>query len=171
MIESNNLNELLEHISKVKPMFITIDGRDGAGKTYLSNELHKKLGGTHLNEETYRTTDLEGSFVPKELDLMLDVARNASNQPIIFDSVLMLWLVEKCCLKPDLTIYVKKMTPMRLWSDESELDDGMTKEQAIETANGMGAGVFRRQMINYHFDYLPHKNSDVAYLRTEGDFD
>ena len=47
------------------------------------------------------------------------------------------------------------------------MDDDMTKEQALTQAKNMGGNNFRLQMISYHFDYQPHKKSDVIYLRKE----
>ena len=162
-----NFDELVKYLKSNNPKLITIDGIDGSGKTYLAKQLHKTLGGTHLTEETYRSSNLDGNFVPKFDELILDIARSLPKGLVIYDSVLMLWIADQCGIKPDLTIYIKKMSQMELWNDEVELDDGMTKEEAIVKATAMGGTNFRKQIISYHFDYLPHKTADVIYERLE----
>jgi len=163
----NNIDELIKYIKKSNPKLLVIDGRDGSGKTYLAKQLHSKLGGTHLTEEKYRTSNLNGEFEPKFDELILDMARSLPKGSVIYDSVLMLWINDQCGIKPDLTIYVKKMSQMGLWSDEVELDDDMSKEEAIIKADKMGGTRFRKQIISYHFDYLPHKTADIIYERLE----
>jgi hypothetical protein len=169
MVVIENFDVLIEYLKKRQPKLITVDGRDGAGKTYLAGQIHKILGGTHLTEDPYRTTDLANQFVPKYDDLILDMVKGLNKGLVIYDSVLMRWILENCDINPGLTVYVKRMSPMGLWGDESELDDEMSRGEAISQIPRRDVFNFRRQIINYHFDYLPHKKSDIVYHRFESE--
>lgn len=166
-LEVDSLEKLIELINGRQAKFLTIDGRNGSGKSTLANHLHKKMGGTLMSEENFRDTDLIYQFLPPYEKISAALRESIPKGPVIYESVLMQWILENIQAKPDLTIYVKRMSPMGLWGDESELDDGMTRQGATDQIPTKETFNFRRQMINYHFDYMPHEKSAVIFLRTE----
>jgi len=164
-IEIDSIDRLIDHISGQAVGLITVDGRDGSGKTYLASELHKRLGSLHLTEADFRTTDLEGHFVPELEELKAAIGKASDDAYVIFDSCLMLSTLESLGIEADISIYVKKLSPMGLWSDVDEVGCERPRDEALKRATNMGATEFRIQVIDYHYDYEPHLRSDVVYLR------
>ncbi len=169
-----DLEELKDYLSKKTPRIITIDGRDGSGKTHLSRQLHEALGGTLLSEDKYRSASLNGLFEFDRLKLIQDIAEGLDVQPIILESCFMLIILKKLGLKPDISVYIKALSATtNEWNDEDELAEVETRDLAIKKVIDFGKSIgiapsnFRLQMISYHYDFLPQDNSDVVYLRTE----
>jgi hypothetical protein len=167
-------DDLFHHISQRKPKIITIDGRDGTGKTYLSKQIHKKFGGTLLSEKNYRIASLDELFEYDRIKILKDLAKGLDTQPVIFESCFMLLILKTLGLKPDLKIYIKTLSASTgRWTDEDELDEEPDKKSAIQKEVDFGKRIgispsnFRLQMIAYHYDFKPQENSDIVYLRTE----
>ena len=166
-IEVDSVDELAKMIFHKGANFITIDGRDGAGKTYLANQLSRAIGATHITEEEMRDTDLYYRFVPKSKELEDKITKGIQGGRVVFDSVLMMWVLEHVSTKPDLKVYVKRMSPMGLWGDESEVGGEVTREIVIGGVPSSEQFNFRRQIINYHYDYVPYESADIIYNRQE----
>lgn len=160
-----SLDQLIKHIKERKPRVITVDGRDGSGKSYLAAQLHAQLRGSLIKEEDYREASLAGHFVPKFGDLIRDIRGKKPDEPIIYESCFMQGILPNIGVQSDLSIYIKSISSMGLWSDEDELaylDSGV---EAVAQAKAMGGGPFRLQMIEYHYRFKPHENADILYHR------
>ncbi|HUC89889.1 MAG TPA: hypothetical protein VMR45_03735 [Patescibacteria group bacterium] len=162
-------NDLARYIKTLFPRIITIDGVDGSGKSTLSKELHKVLGGTLLDEETYSVEGV-GYFVPETKKLKSDIAPCLKKLPIIYESCFMEEILKTIGLKPDLRIYIKEMSQMDGWGYEYSLDckteDEAVKEIQQSIPNGLKANAkFDIQMVKYHYQFRPHENADIIYHR------
>jgi cytidylate kinase len=161
-----NIEALIQQIEKRRPRIITVDGRDGSGKSYLGVRLQKQFGGTLIREDDYREASLAGHFVPKFIDLIGDIRGKKPDEPIIYESCFMQAILPNIGVQSDLSIYIKSMSPMGQWSDEDELACLESEAEAVTQAKAMGANSFRIQMIEYHYRYKPYERADIIYQRT-----
>ena len=169
-----SFDELVEQLKNKSFKVMSVDGRDGSGKTYLSEKLNEHLGGSILSEVTYRSAGLAGKFEYDKIKILHDLAEALNKPPVIFESCFMLLILKDIGLKPSASVYVKPMSETTdQWTDEDELDMEPTKELALEKEISFGRQIgispsnFRLQMIEYHYDFKPHENSSIIFERVE----
>ncbi len=169
-----DFDELVKYLKNGKFKIISIDGRDGSGKTYLSEKLNELLGGNLLSEKTYRSASLDERFEYNKIKILRDLAVALKKPPVIFESCFMLLILKDIGLSSGTSIYVKPLSETTgQWTDEDELDMEPSKKLALEKEVSFGKRIrippsnFRLQMIEYHYDFKPHKNSNVVYERVE----
>lgn len=170
----NDFTKLVKILKGKKHKVIAIDGRDGSGKTYLSKQLHEKLGGSLLSEKSFRSASLDERFEYNKNKILQELASGLKKPPVIFESCFMHQILKDLGLKPGVIIYIKTLSEStNQWTDEDELALEPNKKLAVEKEQNFGKSIgippsnFRIQMIEYHYDFEPHTKSDVIYERVE----
>ncbi len=174
------------------PKIISMDGKDGAGKTDLSKYLAAELNLCHLElDDKYLIRD-KGAYVKyiKYEILAVDIERMIPKQSIIIDGICMLAILEKLGLKSDLKIYVKKVIKIingSIWIDGNDynysqgvdkvLEEKNRQVQLIEnmTANSEGRKSIKidvrksvsTEILKYHFGFQPDITADIIFERSK----
>jgi hypothetical protein len=163
--EISNYNDLYKKVSdsieqhKNGPLILALDGGDGTGKTYIAEDLWKGLGGGIIHGDNFMTGNLkdEHEFFIQELEHEISAFRRMHSFFIVIESVLLWQALDKLKIKPDIVVYIKKISGNNrvLWTDEDELG-----------SFNPGASVFRNQVINYHKTSKPIERADIIYLNS-----
>ena len=180
----NKINELTQYIetviSEIDGGILSIDGKDGSGKTYLSDSLSKTLNLIHINLDEFivKKKDKYIAFINYEkLDLAIKDAL-IKNDIVIVDGVCVLSVLQKLKIIPKYSIYVKKTNNRGCWLDEHYFDLESSpevvfkkdKEEIREFSKLINQkyiddeddGLFQ-EIINYHFDFKPHIKADIIF--------
>jgi hypothetical protein len=92
---------------------IVFDGRLNAGKTYIAQEMARKLGGTAVDADDYLERDL-GMFLGALRIHELRRALEDSKPPVLFSSVCARQVIEKLGLRPAGIVWVEQVSVQRL---------------------------------------------------------
>lgn len=174
---------------------IGIDGKDGAGKSYLATALSRTQGAEVLSLDEY-VAGGQGGYTAY-LDLAAIKHRLISlGPPVIIEGVCLLAAAEQIDVRIDIRIYVKRMGPCGTWQDEEECDPALPPEELIAELDtelkqfgkydailgGSSPGVKEnmedcdvalpglvKELIRYHAKYRPASNADYVFERSEDD--
>lgn len=161
-VEFNNARELGYWLIERKACRIAVDGMNGAGKSYLSCRIAEQLKGFHLPLDRFINGGGIDDYV-RHLDTdRLNAAFGALNhRPVIFDSLLVLDVLEKMGISADAHIYLKLVNPIGdgvIWHDDDMHDPN------VEFAGG---GVLDPQRRSYNLKWAPATRADAIFLRQE----
>lgn len=193
MIETNNIEEIIEEIQKSicqnKIGVISLDGNTGAGKSTLARTICNKMGINHLklDDERYLHQNKGGCLKYIKYEILLnDINEMVTSGNIgIVDSVCILKILGNIKVRSDLKIYVKKLSSYGSWKDVSKFDYTRSAAEIIqEELNGAGIlnenvnlvtntddadsdhkNTLRDEIIEYHFEYRPDESADIIFNR------
>jgi len=175
-------NQLAKIIRDGNYKIVGIDGKDGAGKSTIARKVSSELKIRHINLDDY-VEKHSGTYVPNIKNEELLAAINSSNNPLIIEGVCLLAIMEKFNLKPDLSVYVKKMDRYGFWHDrdecdlEEDVDDFILKEKKclrsfaefearLEGARMSTENIefpLSEEIIKYHHGFKPHIKANIIY--------
>jgi len=164
---------------------ITVDGLDGSGKTYLAKALADKFGYRHVEIDRF-LNQKQGGFLDQIRYAKLGDALRQAGASIV---------VEGCCIQeimnrvervPELKIYIKHKRVGQWGCDflvkYENAEDAIAGETEAnrdfeETVLKLGESdaqkpgsaalpLLQRELIDYHFEYLPHEIADFIFLRS-----
>lgn len=147
----SNLVEIIACLQRKKPLFIVIDGRDGAGKTFLGRQINLVLGGTRLTEADYRY--YKNEFFNLNIDALNKDLMASIFKPIVLDSCLLHEFMPSFSIEPDMVIYSKALETISGRWEEGE--DLYSEQREPEK--------FRQQMKDYHQRFRPEEKADLTY--------
>ncbi len=180
------INELdITHSSKL----VLIDGWMGCGKSYLLQQINALLKVQCLSLDDFldKETGLYLEAINKsELKTKL-YALTRKKVKIIIEGVCVQKVLYELGYKPDLTIYIKRLGPLGAWyeskyinetkkpeeifvQDDKDLEiDIITGEPRVKSKeekekSEKRIGLFY-DVVRYHYEYNPHKNSNLIYER------
>jgi uridine kinase len=183
-------DHLRKVLNKQGPMIITMDGKDGSGKTKLSKYLSNELSLFHLelDDERYLIPE-KGGYVDyiKYDRLKADIIRLLKDKAIIVDGICVLAVFKNMRMESDLKIYVKKLMWGYYWFDGGKLDYSVNVEDFLEEENkkqkkfneffAEKEGTIPQEVdirksvsseiVRYHFNHRPDRNADIIYERTD----
>jgi uridine kinase len=184
MIETGDYSFLKVKLKeKLNKRFIHIIGVDGCldvGKSELSKNLSRDVGGIHIeldhylkDDETLSYTDrLYNGILKKTIEYHLDEWRI-----VIVDGVCLLWVLRKVQYKPDIHVYIKRTTPIGSYRDEDYFDETISEEQMMVEVEENQMNYSRieanteldRAIIRYHKRAKPYSQADFVFRRGEED--
>ncbi|MBY8070896.1 hypothetical protein KW492_21870 [Vibrio fluvialis] len=177
------MDKLIEQISNAGADIIWIDGKNGAGKSYLAKQLAEKLGCSVIHVDEYLIENQNSYFDSLKFDsLSKDI--NEQTKPLIVEGVCLLKVRDALCFDGGFDVYVKRMSPAGYWADEDECSISEPPNVYIQrqqellnraaTISCMAISSYgetiefpalAREIIEYHFDYKPHDVADFTYCR------
>ncbi|HWL40180.1 MAG TPA: hypothetical protein VNO75_08060 [Gemmatimonadaceae bacterium] len=112
------------YLAKEPSGVVAIEGHSTSGKSYLSADLAERLGAVVVGTDSYVR---DGSDAPTYLEA-IDVRRIGSDvdrhvdagQRVIIEGICLRDTLRELAMTPSLFIYVKRMTPAGLWTDDLE---------------------------------------------------
>ncbi|MGI9521442.1 MAG: hypothetical protein ACR2PG_07315 [Hyphomicrobiaceae bacterium] len=97
---------------------VGIDGFDGAGKTLLSERLAKETGADLIHIDDYLIKDKKAYVEFIQNDQLDEAITNCKSATTIVEGVCLLEIMQRCGRKVAQHIYVKRMSPMGIWTGE-----------------------------------------------------
>lgn len=175
---------VLKEIDSRKISIISVDGKDGSGKTTISKGLIVGDKLVHLNiDDTYLEKG-KGGYVKsvKEVDLYNDIQKY-KEKIVVIDGVCILEILSNINIIPELKIYIKKLDEYGNWEEAVDFDYTRDPEDIIhEIENDTrsyiesvasratdidiisdGKGSLMYEIIQYHHKYQPDINSDIIF--------
>ncbi len=191
MKKISSLNNLSTELSIKKPTILGIDGKDGSGKSTLARKLATALNMTCIHIDSFIKSKNCDSYITA-LDLeKIDCHIQESKYPIIIEGICLLEILQTLKLKPDIYIYVKKITSQGLWCDqdicdieentdvdthiaelERQLNDFIDiMSNDIDKSDDSSLPEIEKEQIRYHHKYRPQIHADYVFLRSENEDD
>lgn len=165
MVETSNLKEIVDLLRNshkdALSRIITIDSRDGAGKSWLAKNLSNLIGAGVVSLDPFLREN-QGAYV-RNLDLTaIRTALEACATPKIIEGVCVLEVLDSLDCRPDVLIYVKKIRFGYVWLEDDmlERDPAEPIEQLIRRKS---LTPFTEEVIRYHDKYLPSKKADIIF--------
>ena len=186
------LKEEVRNFIEIKGInIVSIDGKDGSGKSFLANLLSENSEFVHLNLDDDRYLIKQKStyvdFIKYD-NLKNDIDDYLNkNKKIIVDSICILKILNNIDINSGLIIYVKKLTQNGYWFEgdnfnykrdvedilnecEEELKSFIEIEAKIENKEPVKykhrESIFH-EIIRYHHEYKPDENADFIFERVE----
>jgi hypothetical protein len=129
----NIINEKIDLLNGRRSIIVSIDGKDGSGKSQLALQLC-------CRNENFIYFDLDthyhSSKLPYSENIDFDRLRNninktlVDNETVVIDGVCLLSIFEKILIQPDISIYVKKFLSGH-WIDEGNFDYNLNLEEEL----------------------------------------
>jgi len=172
-------------LARRRPLLVAVDGKDGAGKSTLSVELSRTLGGTHIELDGYVRRN-EGGYL-NYLDysrIRAAVAGSLARYPaVLVDGICVLEAIRRTGVVPDLHVYVKRIASDGWWAEGLLIyDPDKTPDEAVRDHREskfrfmvmMGGLPHERELaeefaddelIRYHHVERPHAVADIVFER------
>lgn len=168
-----NSEKILNQIKKNNYKIIAIDGPTGSGKSKLATYLAEKLNTSPIHLDKYLQNDDRNYY--KKLDY--DQIKNdiLTKKHIIIEGILMLEVLKKLQIKPELTIFCSDQAFLEEWrfyiesekSFDSIIEERINNINVIRTLEGKRKieklDKFHFEIDKYFFDYLPFDNADMLF--------
>jgi hypothetical protein len=163
----NSIEHLIDAVEQrvgdAHGLIIAVEGHSTSGKSYLSEDLAKRVGATAVSTDLYAR---EGSTADAYVDRMdLDRLHRDLNQfrqagAVIIEGICLRDTLHGLAIVPRLFVYVKRITTAGLWADDLEnyLEHGRPASWLSWTD---------QQSVAYHLRERPEERADFVYERTE----
>jgi uridine kinase len=161
---------------------ISVDGLDGAGKTTLATEISRKFGAKHVEVDCFLNRNFGFYFDALRFEELAAaiVSCTLTDQLVILDGVLIAKILSRLTLSADVSVYVKRIG-IGGWYDGDDLNYGSVADaikQAEESTRTFNRLLktdkkefklrgLNKEMIEYHYEFKPHENADLIFLRME----
>lgn len=131
-----------EHLGEWRKYTISIDGRDGVGKSTLSRLLAWQMEVPAIETDLLIEGNGDLHSFNKDVLKYLIEARHRKNRPVIVEGVLMLKRLKDIGVDADITIYV-------------------------EDPNEPGSYTWKKLFDDYEAEYHPKERAHITFLRTD----
>lgn len=162
LIISNDPSRLAEVIDVRRPSLIGIDGAPAAGKSCLGRALADRLRWRHADLDD----QLDGDGRPFVAQMKPNVlASVVENRPVIISGVCLLAALELVGARPDLLVYVARVTREDLPADLELRDEDLDPERA--SGRHMPRSRFWAELRAYHRRHRPISAAHVVFTVPE----
>jgi adenylate kinase family enzyme len=177
--------EVFEIVNMKKIKIISLDGKNGSGKSYLSGFLSKNFEYIHLNLDSDRyLIKNQVKYVEsiRYINLKNDIKNNIDKDRIsLIDGICVQKILDIIRVQPNLKIYVKRLSLSGHWIDgyyfdynrdvEEILEEDMDEqksflEKVMKTNYEHRENIFH-EIVRYHHEYRPDINADLIFERHE----
>lgn len=171
-----------------QPNIISIDGKDGSGKTHLALCLCcRNENFIYFDLDTHYWSSKKLPYVENiDYEMLKNNIRNtlSDKEIVVIDGVCILSILEKLSLNPKIAIYIKKIDNLGWWIDGKEFNYDLDLEKVLENKREVSRkwseleGFNQNRdvksvtdtdisydIIRYHFRQKPDKNADIIYER------
>ena len=157
--------ELVERIRQVGSggKVVALDGFMQSGKSTVSLRLASALPAELISLDTFVDSSRDAPSYIGMLN-MEDLASSVGDAvkrgtTVLLEGICMLDALDALGIEPDLTIYVKRISPMGLWQDGFHFEDF--------EMHGEECNFTRESELEYHARRRPHEMQVVVYARQE----
>jgi len=170
----------IQYIKSTRPLqIVSIDGKDGTGKSTIARALSERLPFRHIELDRYliRKQDHYVGFIRyHDLRPAISSARESGKVALI-EGVCVQAVLNRLQLCSDLSIYVKRTGPDGDWYDERYFDRSSTREAIFEIdrenrrafAKAMNEPynedeqeTLFHEVVRYHFQFEPHITANIT---------
>lgn len=167
-----------------QPTIISIDGKDGSGKSYLALCLCcRNENFIYFDLDTHYWSSKKLPYVKNiDYEMLQNNIRNtlSDKEIVVIDSVCTLSILEKLSLNPKIAIYIKKLDDSSRWISGKNFDYNCDLESLIEERKRVSQiplelgepesittyiETLSDEVIRYHHRYKPDENADIIYER------
>lgn len=171
---TDSRDELARLLLERRARLISVDGAHGSGKSTLSRFLAGQLGADLVEIDQFLNLH-QGAYL-QHLDYEAIASRVVGCSPCILEGICLCQVVKTLGLRPDASIYVKRMARWG-WADEDELviagpvdvHLGHLIQDAshfFEPGDRLNLGLWE-EVIRYHAIWRPQQACDFVFLRKE----
>ena len=151
------------NLSRQTGRVIGIEGHSTSGKSHLGKELANASGATLISTDTYARERQHGDRYQDLIDLArlrADVVVGSERRFVFVEGICLRDVLNAADVKPDLFVYIKRITAAGLWADDPEnyLTDGRPNPDLSWVD---------RQSALYHIQHSPLEFADFVYERRE----
>ena len=169
-----------------QPIIISIDGKDGSGKSRLALCLCcRNENFIYFDLDTHYWSSKKLPYVENiDYKMLKDNIRNtlSDNEIVVIDGVCTLSILEKLSLNPTIAVYIKKLNDSDWWIDGKEFNYDLDLEEVLENKREVSRKWSELErfdqnrevksvtdtdisydIIRYHFRHKPDKNADIIY--------
>ena len=169
-----------------QPIIISIDGKDGSGKSHLALCLcFRNENFIYFDLDTHYWSSKKLPYVENiDYEMLKNNIRNtlSDNEIVVIDGVCTLSILEKLSLNPTIAIYIKKLNDSGWWIDGKEFNYALDLEEVLENKRKVSLKWSELEgfdqnteiksvtdidisydIIRYHFRHKPDKNADIIY--------
>lgn len=186
-----DLTDRLRDLIGTEGVVVSVDGIDGSGKSNLGRILARRLDAVHIEIDDFLDRK-KGGFIDhiRYSELEEAIQSILSENICIVEGCCALEVLQRLNIIPTVTVYVKRIVAGFLWHDGRFLDKYESSEAAIagkiedlekfqslipdlenadvENDNGKtDLTGLRKELIRYHYDYLPHKKAQFIFERRD----
>jgi hypothetical protein len=163
VIEARKPEEVADRLTRFHKRglagIIAIDGKDGAGKDCLAQNLQKRLGGGVVSLDCFIRQKNQGGYVPY-LDIdTIRKAIEACTRPKIIAGCCMLQVLNSTGHKQDVLIYAKRVMFNPIagydWLDADLLQGRKAAPDEVT-----------KEIVRYHDKFKPLRIAEIAFLHT-----
>jgi len=180
-------DEIKNEISSKSVIIISIDGKDGSGKSTFAENISKQLNAVHidLDEDKYLIKNkstyvdfIKYSVLEDELDSLKKM-----EAIIVIEEICILKILDRLKIESGLKIYVKKLTRFGYWFEGQDFDYSRSADDIINEGEeslkkfieisshieGVPKKDYQYQesihheIIRYHHEYQPDLNTDFVF--------
>ena len=195
MLIFKEIEQLLLYIKNYlneQPLIISIDGKEGSGKSTLSKTISDKLGFVYIELDSDRYLEKNKGQYVKFISydtLKEDITKLLENRKnIVIEGICILKILNIIGIKPSIKIYIKRMSKDgHFWYDEKLFDYSKSPDEIIEQEDEnlqefirisaeiegktfdpipLEESIFH-EIIRYHFEYKPDLEADIIFERPE----
>ena len=187
MYETSDISKIVTRMKTANLRIVGIDGVDGSGKSTLAEVLSQELDYIHLNVDDYLEEN-RGHFVKCVKYEAVQSQVDQAKKPVIIEGVCLLAVFQRLQRKPDMFIYVKRVSDDDRWRDKDDCDVTENIDKFMEKKKGdlqkflwAEASIEGRdfnakdhefpsldeEIIRYHHKFKPHKKADIIYKRID----
>lgn len=161
-------SEVLACIEPAHLTLIAIDGFPGSGKSALARKLSDRLGWQVVGADDYLNRN-RGGFVEhlRLEELNSDLERR---KPCVFEGLCALQTLESVNRKPDLLVYVKRMSAYG-WAEGPDLEDFAAAPELQQvrvlptTPIQLALRSLWVEVCSYHLKFEPQYQANIVYER------
>jgi len=173
---SDEIESLLNAIRPLQedhsPVYVSIDGVGGSGKTTLGRMLADEMHAVLISLDSYLEPH-QGVYV-SSVDyqtLRREMHRETSEgcQLFIVEGICVLAVLRRLGLSPYFSIYLKQVTDSGRWKDESICSETSDLQEIYSFITRVehhshkpGIGNHDRELARYHHEFLPISTTDVV---------
>ncbi len=180
--------EIFEKLAGIEgqPIIISIDGKDGSGKSHLALCLCcRNENFIYFDLDTHYWSSKKLPYVENiDYEMLQNNIRNtfSDKEIVVIEGVCTLSILEKLSLNPKIAIYIKKLNDSGWWIDGKEFNYELDLEEVLENRREVSRkwseleGLDQNRdvksvtdtdisydIIRYHFRHKPDKNADIIY--------
>lgn len=164
--EIHAFEELCSHLRLPSGGLIAIEGFCSSGKTSIAKRLGCELHAMVIHTDEYCTPVRDPLPYANSVDIskLAKVLKNLEAlQLAIVEGICLRDVMDKCGVKPEIYVYIKRVASNGIWHDGLYFD-------ACKVEDDLNEAEPHASDLAYHFKKLPHEQADLVFSEKCLDF-